>query len=385
MLNAEVLRLRRLLPITRVFDVTPLDLLGIPVWAAVTPLAADLTVHMGVGWTAEAATRSAVFEAVERVTAERVPQGRTMRGSFAQLRARRGPGAVLDPATLDLPFETGYRPDAEIHWVPGRDLISGGEVLVPRDAVVSPASEGICVGPETAGLAAGPTVQAATAHALLELVERDALGLDQIAFAHRAAGWAPRMVDPRAVSDDLDGLLDLLEASGAQVRMQEVTSDLGVATYSALLVLSQPGAGGLSVFEGSSADPSPQRAMERAVLEAVQAHTGTFLGARDTYEVQLLPARPARLRERLDQLLRSAPARPFADSSPAATGEDWFTTALTSLERAGLPTCIAIELTDAEIAVPVVRVLVPGLGHLYGQSRRRPGPRLLRAAFEAAA
>jgi len=55
-----------LVPITRISDLTPLDPLGLPTFSAVTPLAADLTIHMGKGRDAMSARISAVMEAVER-------------------------------------------------------------------------------------------------------------------------------------------------------------------------------------------------------------------------------------------------------------------------------------------------------------------------------
>ena len=60
-------------PITRVADLTPLDSLGLPVFAAVTPLARDLTTHLGKGATPADARASAMMEAIERVSAESVP------------------------------------------------------------------------------------------------------------------------------------------------------------------------------------------------------------------------------------------------------------------------------------------------------------------------
>src|SRR5438105_2825395 len=91
-------------PITRVYEETALDYLGIPVWAAVTPLAADLTVHAGKGATAPAARISAIMEAIERVCAEDVDPALVRTTSYAQLDSE-DPETVLDPELFDLPFE----------------------------------------------------------------------------------------------------------------------------------------------------------------------------------------------------------------------------------------------------------------------------------------
>ncbi len=65
----RVVPLAPLVPITRIADISPLDRLRIPVFCAVTPLALDLTTHLGKGARPADAKASAVMEAVERVSA----------------------------------------------------------------------------------------------------------------------------------------------------------------------------------------------------------------------------------------------------------------------------------------------------------------------------
>src|SRR5579863_1432917 len=84
----------RLVPVTRVSDLTYLDTVGVPVFSATTPLARDLTISMGKGATRDAARLSAIMEGIERVTAERAPPGSTFRASYQELRAR---GGAVEP------------------------------------------------------------------------------------------------------------------------------------------------------------------------------------------------------------------------------------------------------------------------------------------------
>src|ERR1700739_205690 len=69
------------LPVTRIADLTPLDEIRLPVFTAVTPLAKDLTTHMGKGTDATSARVSALMEAVERISAETAPTAMTNRSS----------------------------------------------------------------------------------------------------------------------------------------------------------------------------------------------------------------------------------------------------------------------------------------------------------------
>ncbi len=165
-------------------------------WGAVTPLAADLKVHAGKGATPAAARISAVMEAIERVCAEDVAPERVRRAAFTDL-----PDA-LDPAAFDLPFETVYRPDRPIDWIQGTDLGSG-QVWVALDLVLSPPREGVCLGVETNGLAAGNTLTEAVLHGLLELIERDAYAQRRFAahYADPQALTAARIVDPQTLPD----------------------------------------------------------------------------------------------------------------------------------------------------------------------------------------
>ncbi|MFY9806025.1 MAG: hypothetical protein WCC47_09150 [Pseudonocardiaceae bacterium] len=72
-------------PVTRIYDATPLDVVGLPIFSAVTPLARDLTVHAGKGSCAEASRLSAAMEAVDRCCAESLPPARLRRASYQQL------------------------------------------------------------------------------------------------------------------------------------------------------------------------------------------------------------------------------------------------------------------------------------------------------------
>ena len=53
-------------------------------------------------------------------------------GSHAELA---GDHALVDPRALDLPYDTGYRPDLRMGWYPGVDLLGGGAIHVPVDVL----------------------------------------------------------------------------------------------------------------------------------------------------------------------------------------------------------------------------------------------------------
>jgi len=380
---ARVRPLLRRVPVTRVVDLTPIDPLGLPVWSAVTPLARDLTVHAGKGATAAAARLSAVMEAIERVTAEDVDPARVVRASYESLRARAGDAAV-DPASLDLPFDTTYRHDLPIDWLDAWDLARAEPAWVPLDAVLSPAREGVCRGVETNGLASGNTLTEAAVHALYELIERDAVADDAFCEAFGEPGdprgAAPRMVDVDTLPAAARPWLARLRDAGMEVHVKDLTHDTGVPVYAAYLVdPAFPGASRDAAFEGMGCDLLPSRAAVRAVTEVVQAHAVRMLGARDDYEgFEAPPERAALLLRRIGERYAARRA-PFPDDPPTPGDLRADLDAIVArLRAAGLARCLVADLTRADLGVPVVRALVPGLAGPFGDTARRPTPRLLR-------
>lgn len=370
------------LPITRVYDATALDRLGLPVWAAVTPLARDLTVHAGKGATPTAARISAVMEAVERVCAEAVDPARVRRASYDALR-RSAAEAVLDPEACDLPFDTRFHPGHEYGWVLGHDLLAGRPTWVALDLVVSPPAEGMCRGVETNGLAAGNLEVEAILHGLLEVIERDAAAHDRFGrrFAEDDAFPALRLLEPRSLPRDAARRCARLRCAGLEVTIQDLRHDLDLPVFR--VVLSDPDfpgcEGAVTLFQGFGCDLDAGHALTRAIGEAAQAHTAMLVGARETFEGD---AEPPTSLGRLFQRLGGRSS--VVSFSPTPAGEvprdlaGRLEIVLARLRAAGLGRCVVVDLTRPELGVPVVRVIVPGAAAPFGESARRPAVRLLR-------
>lgn len=149
--------------VTRLARLTGLDRTGVEVVGAVRPFGHVLQVCQGKGWTLEAARRSALGEALELEAAEAPATERLHFGPTP-------PNAVADAHGLS------------VAWVEGRALGDGRRrVSVPAQSVYCPPAGTCWLGPavtrwQSNGLASHPTSLArATEHAVLELLERDAL------------------------------------------------------------------------------------------------------------------------------------------------------------------------------------------------------------------
>jgi YcaO-like protein with predicted kinase domain len=350
--------------ITRLADVTGLDRVGLPVVLAVRPLGRSLAVSQGKGLTREQAAVSAILEAMELHHAER---------HRLPLRYGRDDELAARLRLVDLE-QLPYRQGADrarrrpLLWVEGIDLADGGGRWLPYELVHAdyslpqPAASGLFA-QSTSGLAAGATRSGAIRHALLEAVERDALALAAVDVEPPAV----RLLDLDGVGDaDCRAVLAAVAAAGLAVVALDVTSDLAVATISCRLVERQRVAAAMAhPAEGSAADPLPERALLKALIEAAQARLAFIAGTRDDLDPLDYVALDAE-RER-DFWLACAdadwPRRPVATlpRGPADDDEATLGWVCARLASAGLDQVVVVDLDDPDVAVPVVRVVVPGL------------------------
>lgn len=379
LIETEV-RVRALLPsipVTRVADLTPLDIIGLPVFSACTPLATDLAVHLGKGTDARGAWLSAVMEAIERVSAEEVDEASTVHATFDALQTASGDAVALDPESFCLPPESTYRPDRNLPWVGGHDLIQDQPVWLAGDLAVNPPRDGLLANIDTNGLASGNTHLEAVVHGICEVIERDAFSqVDFCAmFADSHDRTMPvRTVDPATLPPLAASVVERLRAAGQHVVVQDITSDLGVATFAAyVLEPSYPTSAGTApmLFLGLGAHPDSGVAVVRALVEANQARLARIQGARDSYNTA-----PAHLRTTtlLDVLRRLAPAPVVSfeevPSSPSDDLLDDLELLLGRLRSRGLERCVVVDLTRRDLDIPVVRVRVPGLSSFFVDARR---------------
>jgi ribosomal protein S12 methylthiotransferase accessory factor len=377
----RVRNVTRRLPVTRLADLTPLDYLRLPVYSAVTPLALDLTTHLGKGVDAVSARVSAIMEAIERVSAETFA-GNTHCVSFDSLCG--GTVFPADPTDFDLPADTAYAPARSFTWVEGFDIAGKQPVLLPKDLVCSPASEGILHHVDTNGLASGNTRLEAVVHAICEVIERDAISQHEF----RILFGDPGDRRPLSANIDLDSIegparywIERVREHGFELLVQDITSDIQVATFRAILVdLDFPTLHGPvpARFPGFGTHPNAQLAVVRAVTEAVQARLAAIQGARDSYNEFPTYTRRATQAERAREL-STADRRSFTDTLSRANldlRDDLFFL-LGALRQAGFERVIAADLTRPDLGLPVVRVRVPGLS-CFVVNRQRVSERVLR-------
>ncbi|WP_158266792.1 YcaO-like family protein, partial [Alsobacter soli] len=363
--------LARRMGVTRVGALTGLDTLGVPVCFAARPNSRSIAVHQGKGLTLAGARISALMEAAETWHAEDVLAPVRL-ARAADLRA-----AGLACAWRGLPLARAFDDHQPIPWVAARDVATGGEVLVPLEAVSSDYTAeaeqrfGGYFEATTNGLASGSTVAEALAHGLCEVIERDAVALWRLREGHRE----PALDLDRIQDPGCRWLLERFASAGVRVRLWDATSDAGVPTYLALAV--DAGETATDPEVGSACHPSPVAAMVKALAEAAQARTTWIAGARDDFEPALYQA-SARSRRRRDSTRwldgpADAPPEARPDLSTDSVLGD-LEAILDRLAAVGIEQVLYVDLTRPDIGIPVVRTLVPGLeSPLTGEDPAKAG------------
>jgi ribosomal protein S12 methylthiotransferase accessory factor len=367
--------------ITRLGNITGLDRIGIPVVTAVRPNSRSVSVSQGKGLDLTQAMASALMEAIEGFHAEEVGEGR--RASYREIAAE---GAVVDPLSL---CTTGrsFDVDAVISWLGGYDLLQQEPCRVPAEIVhtdyTQPLDGYFLAGSN--GLASGNHPVEAIGSAICELVERDAVALWN---ASGIRARPRRALDIASVDDpDCRTLLAKYEEAGIGVRLWNVTTEIGIAAFLCdIRDLSEGDPRRLRRFHGAGCHPDRAIALSRALTEAAQTRLTYIAGIRD----DLLPAEYEEppnadiVDALLDALRQESEPHSFRDVPSFAAddlGEDlrW---ELERLRAAGIERVVAVDLTRPDFAIPVVRVVIPGLDGDIRHPHYTQGPRARRTAAQ---
>jgi ribosomal protein S12 methylthiotransferase accessory factor len=349
--------------ITRLADITGLDVLGIPVAQAVRPGAATVAVSQGKALTAAGARVSAAMEAIELHHAEEaVPEpvrtcpAADLELGYALTGLEMGPGSLV----------TGH---TALDWIHARGAVTGGRFLVPRDLVWL--GQRTCsdwrpamISGTSNGLAAGNTRAEAVAHACYELAERDSAAALAALPARRRSFLDLDTVPGGACA----GLVTRIRDAGAWLEVAALPGRFGLPGFAAYLWSEECPA--VAVGAGTHADPAI--ALSRAITEAAQSRLTLIAGARDDISGrQYLPPGTAPW----------PPARAGRAGNWASltAGPGWH--CRTDEEEAALAARQLMAATGAEPMIvdlasrpglAVVKVLCPGLAFCLGHIPWQP-------------
>jgi YcaO-like protein with predicted kinase domain len=363
--------------ITRIADVTGLDTIGIPVFSAIRPMGLSLSSQQGKGVTQDAARVSALMESIETWHAEHLILP-TQQATYAEMLKQDQNGAnqrCVDPRLLPSGMAR-WRPSITLTWVPGTDLITGDLVSVPNDVVTLNCVFGKrkpVFDINSTGLASGNSMTEAAIHGLCEVIEREAEA------TWRCTGEDNRLL-LESVSDPIClDILTRLHQAGIRVWAWLLSScaDIPVVAVALSQDPRRPRWRQLGVYQGFGCHPHGPVALSRALTEAVQTRLTYIAGGRDDFfpaDYQQATSQRSvkrfwqRYSQPADNLVDCGIDSSFAMLRKPTSCAAMLATLLEQVRAAGCDNVIAVDLRQPRMKVPVVKIIVPGLGlNVQGQ------------------
>lgn len=367
---------------TRVTDTTRLDIIGVPVFAAMRPCAGEgsVSVTSGKSLDSMAARVGALAEAFELSSASYRP----------------GESVLLHLSFDEYRECCGYYPwhlpirASQIHAVRGStfphevscvgcDLLDRETPgLLPAVLAYFPYHADLgfdLYGMSTNGLASGNSPEEAVLHGLLEVIERDV-----ISFVTLGASTRPVvMID----DDDVQTVIEAVRGAGLDLDIVFSPNAYGLPTFSAYLYDCPASSG--PIFVGHGTHIYSDIAIMRACTEAVQSRLTHIHGARD--DVIDYHRRWSRLdwlqkKRVIDGIrARNRQGEPIAfraigDAGAPATIGAALDLVKAKLRENGINELCVFRYPSRVLGMHAVRVVAPGL-EFYTSDRLRVGERLL--------
>jgi ribosomal protein S12 methylthiotransferase accessory factor len=270
------------------FSMAPLDRTGVPAWKVALFLdeSAGMPGNMPSGYGYGATDGDAIVGAIAEIAEAILPtfamRERAPRiGAYSTLLREVGPGGIVDPLTLCLPAGSPVGRDTPLAWTGAVRARTGETVLVPLDVAAVDVFE-LPPGYKTFttlitnGLGAGPDIEWAVAHGLLECLQRDGNGL-----LFRALDVGIVLDLSEGVQPATRALLDRLDALGIEVIPKFATDEFGLAN---VYVVGhdrdgyEPAAPVMLSACGEACDPDRDRALWKATLEFCSARVRKTYG-----------------------------------------------------------------------------------------------------------
>lgn len=370
-----------LMGITRIANITGLDRIGLPVCVAIRPNARALATSQGKGETLVLAKVSAMMEAIETWHSERV-RGSLIYESYTSLKEE---STVVDISGLSLRGDATFYPDRAHTWIESIDIVKDEKVWIPFETISTnfsqqPNYQDTFLASSN-GLASGNNIIEATVHGICEVIERDAVTLWEFIPRNEKKKY---QIDLDTIIDDkMKKLIHQIRDKGVIIGVWEITSDIGIPTFTCTLVENpdsefwRP----IPMFSGHGCHLNPEIALSRAIHEAIQSRLAAISGSRD----DLFPTDYISVgnkddhRHAVDEIIKHKPTRKF-DVSKVINNEffeDDITYLIDALSKVGADRILVKDLSKVEINIPVVKVVIPKLEPFHTPFYR-PGQRALK-------
>ena len=380
--------------ITRLADITNMDILGIPNFSAVLPGTEDyIWVYSGKGPTRMDAKASALMESIERYSS--LPSGnrkKMIQGSYKEVSKV---SKILHPSNVVEPMILEYDDEMIMDFLSGYDLVNNDRILIPAPlALFRYSPKPPAINPfayhHTNGLASGNVLEEAICHSLCELIERDATSLAELNASALPYNFLRTMtkylsdngleIDPvdgtEFVDDDskypdvdisnidfkpISNLVKKFNDAKIPLIIKDITSPIGVPTFNASSIEWITENYGY-LAEGHGTHPDARIALLRAITEVSQTRAANIQGARDDLR-KISYGNSNSDEKKTWQFMKSKNTIQFSEIKSFIHDDilDDINFILSRLVSNGLKQVIVVDLTNPQIMIPVVRTIVPGL------------------------
>ena len=380
--------------ITRLADITNMDILQIPNFSAVLPGTEDyIWVYSGKGPTRLDAKASALMESIERYCS--LPSGNQIEMIQDSYKDISKMSKTLHPSNVVEPTLFEYDEEMIMDFMPGYDLINNEHIMVPAPlALFRYTPKPPAVNPfayhHTNGLASGNVLEEAICHSLCEVIERDATSLAELnasALPYNTLrtmtkylsdnGLEMDSIDSTEFVDDdtkfpdvdisnisfkpVSDLVKKFNEAKIPLIIKDVTSRIGIPTFNASSIEWITENYGY-LAEGHGTHPDTRIALLRAITEVSQTRAANIQGARDDLR-KISYGHSNSDEKKTWQFMKSKNTIEFLEIKSYINDDilDDIKLILTKLVSNGLKQAIVVDLTNPQIMIPVVRTIVPGL------------------------
>ncbi|MGA2676723.1 MAG: YcaO-related McrA-glycine thioamidation protein [Methanobacterium sp.] len=364
--------------VTRIAEITHLDRLGIPIYSAIRPGAAEgaISIYAGKGATKSQAKASAMMEAFERYSAEINESDYKTKfklGLFQELKDAINPKELV--LSSQLPFEVE---EIQIDWVKAVEITDNKEYFVPANAVYHPyiPLKGISLfKSNTNGLASGNNIEEAIFHGIMEVVERDAWSIFEAKKKPKSEVNCEEVNNPL-----IRNILDKFSIMGIEVKLIDLTADIDITTMAAVsddTILKDPAL--LTLGIGTHLDP--EIAAIRALTEVAQSRATQIHGTReDTTRAVLMRKAGYNRMKKINkhwfgESTKMINLSQIKDKSRKSFKNN-INASINLITKNGFKKILYVNLTRNDIKIPVVRVIIPGL-EVYSVDPDRMGKRII--------
>lgn len=376
---ARVSRFMPIMGITRIANITQLDVIGIPVVMVCRPNSRSISVSQGKGLTLAAAKASGLMESIETYHAETI----TLPLKLTSYEGLRYTHEVVD--VYDLPFikNSAFHPERRLLWIEGHDLIQQDSLWVPYEMVHTdytlPGTDGSgCFSTTTNGLASGNHVMEAVVHGINEVIERDSLALWELLPDEQKQRTRLNLdtVDDPACRY----VLNQYALANVEVVVWNAISDVGLPAFlCAIAERTDHPLRRMVIASGAGCHVSRHIALLRALTEAAQSRLTVISGSRDDifhddYQRYHSPQTYQRFYESLTSPLPMQDFQTIPTWEHPTFNQD-LAVQLKHLRSAGINRVIVVNLTKPELGIPVVRVVIPRLEGVHSIPQYQPGKR----------